>query len=129
MHAQYQPQRLQAARAENTRAENTGRRERAYAPAFDIYENDDHLLLITDLPGVSKDDVQLHVEKDRLTLEARRNKDEATPIVYRRVFALAPVFESDDIRAELAQGVLRVTLPKSKSVRPRAVPVRTPGAG
>ena len=99
---------------------------RTFAPPVDIYENDSELLVIADLPGVAKDAVQVHLDGERLTLEATRPVGETT-VCYRRVFTVAPIFDTEKVTARLERGVLKLTLPKSAAVRPRQIPVTAGG--
>jgi HSP20 family protein len=107
--------------AETARTEQT-RTARAIAPAVDIYENEHELLLLADLPGVTRDRVNIQFEPERLTLEATRPVGDAT-LTYRRVFTVAPVFDAEKVSATLERGVLQLRLPKSAAVRPRQIPV------
>lgn len=101
---------------------DTTRATRPLVPAVDIYENENELLLLADLPGVTKEQVNIQFEPERLTLEATRPMGDQT-ITYRRVFTVAPVFDADKVTARLERGVLRLTLGKSAAVRPRQIPV------
>lgn len=99
-------------------------------PAVDIYENADEILLVADLPGVSREAVTIDLNKDRLTLTARRaparpNTPEAEfgAFDYYRAFVVPPGLDAERIAAELRQGVLRVHLPKSAALKPRRIEV------
>ncbi len=102
------------------------------APRVDVYENEKEILLVADLPGVEKEDLNIQVEKDTLVLEARRAAaDERAPLFfeyrkrdYRRVFLLPPGLDYEKIDARLAAGVLSLSLPKQESLRPRRIAVR-----
>ena len=96
-----------------------------YAPPVDVHENDDELLVVVDLPGVSKDGLQIQLDKGLLSVEARRS---ATTDVkgrpdYRRVFQMPEGIDEGRIAAELANGVLRLHLPKSAASKPREIAV------
>jgi len=95
---------------------------RTVAPPVDIYENERELLVIADLPGISKDAVHIHLEPERLTLEAARTLGEQT-FSYKRAFTLSPIFDTDKVQAKMEKGVLTLTLPKSAKVMPRQIPV------
>jgi HSP20 family protein len=99
------------------------RTERAVTPAVDIWESETALRIVADLPGVKRDDLRLHLEAERLSLEARRAQSGEPPVVYRRQFALAPLFDAEQVTAALDRGVLTITLPKSKSSQPRQIPI------
>jgi HSP20 family molecular chaperone IbpA len=103
------------------------------APLVDIYENNDELLVVADLPGVAKDDLKVHVEKNQLTLEGRRTDGvdgeelavEYRPYDFRRVFSVSQGIDADRINAELTQGVLHLHLPKVPAAKPRQIPIKT----
>ncbi len=105
-------------------------------PAVDVYENEAELLLVADLPGVSRENVTIEVDAEQLLLEGRRKAakevDEAEeiarefrPLDFRRRFALPEGIDTEKITAQLASGILTVHLPKSAGVRPRKVEVKT----
>lgn len=103
----------------------------AVAPLVDIFENADELLVVADLPGVTQDKLSIRVEKGELTLEAQRSDaaeigvpTEGLPD-YRRSFVVPQGIDTDRIGADLQAGVLRVHLPKSASLKPRQIPIKT----
>jgi HSP20 family protein len=119
-------------RREQARAENVNERP-AVAPRIDVFENDNEILLFADLPGVSKDNVRIDLEKERLTIEARRTEtqEEGTellaeyrPFDYRRAFLVPRGIDRDKIDAELRAGVLRLKLPRADALKPRSIPIR-----
>jgi HSP20 family protein len=119
-------------RREQARAENVNERP-AVAPRIDVFENDNEILLFADLPGVSKDNVRIDLEKERLTIEARRTdtQEEGTELLteyrsfdYRRAFLVPRGIDRDKIDAELSAGVLRLKLPRADSLKPRSIPIR-----
>ena len=107
--------------------------QRAFAaPAVDIYENADELLLVADLPGVDKDELTIHFEKGQLTIEGRRKAGaegaaraiEFRALDFRRTFSVPQGINAERIAADLAAGVLRVHLPKADALKPRQIPVK-----
>ena len=105
----------------------------AVAPNVDVYENTDELLVIADMPGVAQDQMGIHFEKGRLTIEGRRARptQKWTPRLtegevqdYRRTFLIPQGIDSEKIAAELSQGVLTVHRPKHASARPRRIEVK-----
>lgn len=101
----------------------------AVAPAVDIYENAEELLVVADLPGVLQDHLSIRLEKGELTLEGRRSdaaelgSPQANLPDYRRSFLVPQGVDAEKISADLQGGVLRVHLPKSASLKPRQIPV------
>jgi HSP20 family protein len=101
-------------------------------PNVNMYETKAGYTLEADLPGVSKDGLDITLDATTLTLTARREKNTVTaePIYresltadYRRVFELDPAIDRSAITAKLEQGVLSVTLPKSEQAKPRKIAV------
>ncbi|RCK78691.1 MAG: heat shock protein, Hsp20 family [Candidatus Ozemobacter sibiricus] len=101
-------------------------------PLVDIYETDEGLTLLADLPGVEKDGLKVSVEEGILTLEgkvAERNRQglliqEFEPVNYFRQFELSEAVDQNRISAELKHGVLTLHLPKAEKAKPRQIEVR-----
>lgn len=108
---------------------------RLLVPRTDIYESKEHLLLMADMPGVKQDDVDITLEQNVLTIYGRVDSPEFPgyslshaeyPISdYKRVFALSNEIDRDGIQASVKNGVLKLTLPKSKRALPRKIAVQT----
>jgi len=105
-----------------------------WSPTVDIYEEGHNLLLQAELPGVNKDDVEVQVEGNVLTLrgERRQEKDnkenqyhrvERTYGTFKRSFTLPAGIDRDKIRAEYRDGVLRLTLPRAEEAKPKNIKV------
>lgn len=101
-------------------------------PAVDIYESEDELLLIADLPGVPAEGLRLALDRMNLTIQGsileNEGKEQATAsdgraTDYRRTFILPLGIDPDKIRAELADGVLRVHMPKAAARPPRQIQI------
>ncbi len=99
-------------------------RVRAYSPPVDVFESQEAIVLSVDVPGVAKDDVTLRLEKNDLSIQAMRRESLHGPIEYRRTFTIPQDIDGDAIAAELAKGVLTLTLPRKASAKPRTIPVR-----
>jgi len=97
----------------------------AVAPAVDIFENKEQLLIVADLPGVAKEDLSIHFDKGHLTLEGRIKSfgHDEEPFDYRRTFVIPQGVDAEKIAANLQNGVLRVTLPKPAAMKPRQITV------
>src|SRR3954454_11462417 len=97
----------------------------AVAPAVDIFENKDELLILADLPGVTKEDLSINFDKGHLTLEGRLREfgPDEEPFDYRRTFVIPQGIDAEKISANLQNGVLRVTLPKPAAMKPRQIAV------
>lgn len=106
---------------------------RAYVPATDIFETDDALTLLLEVPGVSKANVEVQIEHDVLRVEAKidyASYKEIEPIYteynighYARTFTLPNKIDRDAITAQVESGVLTLTLPKVKEAQPRRIAV------
>ncbi|NCC59806.1 MAG: Hsp20/alpha crystallin family protein [Verrucomicrobiae bacterium] len=101
-------------------------------PRADIYQNGDNVELELDMPGVSKENVQISLEGNVLTLTGRVNEApsewalihcESLQRDYQRAFELGADVDLDNIKATMNAGVLRVTLPKMATAKPRKIEV------
>jgi HSP20 family molecular chaperone IbpA len=105
----------------------------ALTPPVDVIEDAQGITLYADLPGVSRDRLDLQVEADTLTIEAEADltlpeglnsqHTEVGLARFRRVFTLSKELDADKVSAELAQGVLKLTIPKAGHAQPRRIPV------
>ena len=102
------------------------------APPVDIFETDDALTVVADLPGVDKDAVDIRVEDNILTIKGRANYSPQAEMLrqefslqgYYRQFQLSDEVDQDRISAECKNGVLTITLPKAEKSKPRQIKVR-----
>lgn len=110
------------------------RDERALLPPVDVVEDSTGITLYADLPGVSRERLNLRVEGDTLTIEGELALDvpqdmqashaEVQQSRYRRSFTLSKELDADKVGAELSQGVLRVRIPKAEHAQPRRIEVK-----
>lgn len=104
----------------------------AIAPRVDVYENENELLLIADVPGVDEKRLKIHLEKEQLTIEGQREEgrlgkplaSEYRTLDFHRTFLVHQGIDAGKISAELTQGVLRLHLPKAEGIRPRQIQVK-----
>lgn len=101
-------------------------------PNVNILENKDGYVLQAEMPGVSKDGLDITLEGNELTIEGRRAEDlvtaellyrESRPLNYRRTFKLNPAIDANRIEARIEQGVLTLRLPKLERVKPRKITI------
>ncbi|HTG43657.1 MAG TPA: Hsp20/alpha crystallin family protein [Verrucomicrobiae bacterium] len=101
-------------------------------PQVNITEGKDSYLLEAEMPGVSKDGLEILLEGNELTIIGRRSHDTAgAQLVYResierdfrRSFELDPTIDVEKISARMESGVLYLTLPKAEQVKPRKIAV------
>ena len=104
-----------------------------FTPAVDIFENDNELVLLADLPGVGTENLTIDLRDNTLTLtgEIEGNGDSGENAVvveygvgkYYRRFSLSEKIDQEGIDAKLADGILRLTLPKVGRAVPRTITV------
>ena len=106
---------------------------RLVAPAVDIYEANDALVIVVDMPGVPKDGVSAAVEAGVLTIEGTvsRLDPTETPLYaeyeladFHRCFTLGESIDAAGIDASLRNGVLTVRLPKAETAKTRKIEVK-----
>lgn len=112
------------------------RRTAGFVPPVDIYEEKDAIYVKTELPGVKPEQVQLHVENNILTLTGERklaneenregyHRVERTYGTFTRSFALPNNVASDQVEAEMTDGVLTVKIPKRAEAQPKKIAVKS----
>ncbi len=104
---------------------------RFYVPPTDVYETADALTVVLELPGVTRESVSIELKEDVLRVEAKIDfaKYEGLEPVYTeynvghytRSFALSDAVDRERIGAQLADGVLTLSLPKVAEARPRRI--------
>ncbi len=105
-----------------------------YVPAVDIFEDDDGIVVVADVPGASSDGVEVDLDSGTLTIGAQvadPRQDDESDIVrewdsgrYYRQFSLSDQIDQNRIEASLTDGVLRVRLPKVEQAKPRKIEVK-----
>ncbi len=105
-----------------------------FSPRFDVWEGEDELIVYGELPGVEASDLDLHFEKQVLTIHGKvsRHHNASRHIVseyaigdFQREFTIGESVNSDAISAELKNGVLKVRLPKAEEAKPRRIEIAT----
>jgi HSP20 family protein len=102
------------------------------APPVDIFENEDSLIVVADLPGVDRDGVDIRVDDDILTIrgnakyaqQANVLRQEFTLENYYRQFQLSDEVDQTKIAAESKNGVLTIMMPKAEKSKPRQIKVK-----
>jgi HSP20 family protein len=106
----------------------------AWVPPVDIYETADSIVLQAELPGISKEDINLEVKDNTLTLKGEKKfgkeaKEENYFRVeraygsFQRAFSLPSVVVHDKVKAEFKDGVLVIQLPKAEEAKPKQIKV------
>lgn len=98
---------------------------RVLVPRVDILESTAGLRLVADLPGTTDNDVELHLEKSALVLQARAPA--LGDAIWRRSFVLPRELDPESVKAHLADGVLTIDLPRKQEAQPRRIPVTFTG--
>lgn len=107
----------------------------AWIPSVDIFENKDQIVLEAELPGMNREDFDLSIENNVITLRGERRfekKDEGDNYhrversygTFTRSFTLPQTVSAEGAVAEYKNGVLRVTLPKHEEVKARRIEVK-----
>lgn len=118
----------------STQREGTREPERYVTPPVDIYETEDGLTILVDIPGVSKENLNISVEDDILSIEGKVPATEQDTDYewaeyrlnnYWRQFQLSSAVDREKIEAKLENGVLNLYLPKAEKAKPRKLEVRT----
>ena len=107
---------------------------RAMLPRVDVLEDDAGITLLADLPGVPKEQLDLKVEGDTLTIEghvAPQTPDALEPVYaevrvprYRRSFTLSRELDASRVEANLKNGVLTLRIPKQEHAQPRRIEIQ-----
>jgi HSP20 family protein len=110
------------------------RRRDSWTPAVDIYEGDEAFTLKAELPGFSKDDVQVEIKDNRLTLKGERKREsdvkeaqyhrvERVYGAFQRSIKLPAVVDAEKAEAIFKDGVLKLTLPKAEKAKPKQISI------
>jgi HSP20 family protein len=107
---------------------------RVFVPTADIYESQDALTVILEMPGVEKDNVDVRVEEGMLNIEGRLDLAKYQGLLplyteynighYARSFRLSSKIDQSKIAADIKDGVLSLTLPKAEEAKPRTIKVK-----
>jgi len=105
-----------------------------FTPDVDIFEQDNALVLVADVPGATSDGITLDLKENMLSLTAtvpsvdprwKPVYEEYEVGHYTRLFRLGEIVDRDKISAQVKDGVLTVTLPKVEKAQPRKIEVKT----
>lgn len=106
-----------------------------FTPAVDIFETDEQITVLADMPGVKANDLTIDLRDNILTLSGEAAHPEGENEVYMvreyetgtylRQFSISEVIDQSKIDAEMKDGVLRLILPKVEPAKPRKIAVKT----
>ncbi len=105
------------------------------APAIDMYQTDDEIVVKASLPGVKADEVQINITGEILTIkgetkQVEEKKDKAWHMreqrwgTFERAIALPTEVTADKAKAEFENGILTITLPKAEEVKPKIISIK-----
>ncbi len=118
-------------KTEGRRVPDTRESGKTLKPVVDIFETAEGLTVVADLPGVQKENVQIQIENEVLTIKATpKSKLSLEPIYqefklypYFRQFQLSDRVDQEKIKAEMKNGVLVIQLPKKEEAKPKQITV------
>ena len=117
-----------------TRSVNSEDSNESWAPAVDIFEKGDDLVIRAEVPGISRDEIEINVEHNTLTLRGERKQDvesgegqsyrsERTYGAFTRRFSLPTTVDAGHISATCKDGVLEIVLPKMEQAKPKRIEI------
>jgi HSP20 family protein len=104
-----------------------------FVPNIDILEDNDNIVLLADMPGVGKNNIDIRIEDGQLRIQGKVTKEELGEYVlseysvgdYYSNFSISADIDHDGIKASIKNGVLRVVLPKSDQSKPRKITIKS----
>lgn len=126
---------IQKREADTMQTTERTRSGKVFTPLVDIYENNDEMVVMADMPGVDEKTIDITLEQHVLTIEGQ-----VKPYIpegfnlsyweyeigdYRRSFTLTDTIDRDKIEASYKNGVLMLKLPKVEPAKPRKITVKT----
>jgi HSP20 family protein len=112
--------------------EATATRMNYITPLANIVESPDGYVLEAEMPGVSRDGLEITVDNGELTIVGRRKSYESPGVLlhgesrradFRRAFEIDPSIDTSKVTARIDQGILTLHLPKAEAVKPRKIAV------
>jgi HSP20 family molecular chaperone IbpA len=124
---------MNASNSMTNRSQENSSTEAALLPPVDVFEDASGITLFADLPGVTKEGLNLQLESDSLTIEGEMrlttpegmesSHAEVRLPRYRRVFSLSRELDSEQAVAEFRNGVLKLRIPKAQHAQPRKIEI------
>ena len=108
----------------------------SWTPAVDIFETDTEIVLKAELPEIKREDVQINIENNVLTLSGERKLEKETKKenyhriersygVFKRSFTLPTVVDQENIKATFVDGVLQMNMAKREESKPRQIEIQS----
>ncbi|HVF85102.1 MAG TPA: Hsp20/alpha crystallin family protein [Abditibacteriaceae bacterium] len=109
---------------------------RIWAPAVDVAENEREIVLHAELPGMKKEDIDIQLTGDTLTLRGERKRESSTRSehyhrlerqygAWQRIFQIETPVDAQNVAANYEQGVLTIRLPKQAAAQPRQIEIQS----
>jgi HSP20 family protein len=108
----------------------------SFIPAVDIYEDEHNIILTAELPGVEEKDLEVRVDNGVLTINGERKMEheekqqnfhrvERSYGRFSRSFTLPPAVDTENVKANFDNGVLKLTLAKREEAKPKQIPIQS----
>lgn len=105
-----------------------------WAPALDLYENKDSLIVTAEVPGLKREDIDISLHEDTLTIAGERTQEKPVETQnvqraerfygrFQRTITLPKAVASEQVKAAYKDGILTVTLPKAPEAKPRQIEI------
>jgi HSP20 family protein len=104
-------------------------------PRTSVFEYDDSVKLIMDMPGVSRENLEINYNRGELSISGKRegwDKDNMKACYcerfeggFKRIFSLDDTLDPEKIEAKISNGVLELNIPKMEAVKPRKIEIKT----
>jgi HSP20 family protein len=112
----------------------TGQLFTGWSPALDLYQSNDNVVAVVELPGMRKEDIEISLHDGTLTITGERNRESSSNGEkaerteryvgrFRRTVALPTRVDTGKVSATYRDGILTVTLPKAEEVKPKQIQV------
>jgi HSP20 family protein len=106
-----------------------------WSPSINLYDDRDHLVLKAEIPGMKKEDIDISLHGDVLTLSGERKEEKTYEKAetyraerflgrFQRIVTLPSIVDASKVQASYKDGVLTVTLPKSEEAKPKQIEVK-----
>ncbi|MFA6636361.1 MAG: Hsp20/alpha crystallin family protein [Candidatus Omnitrophota bacterium] len=113
---------------------SSGLMESAWSPTVDVLESKDNVMVKADIPGLKKEDIDISVHGDTLTIKGEKKnekdvkeknyvKTERFYGSFNRAFTLPSEVDAGKVKASYKEGVLEITLPKKEDAKPKQIKV------
>lgn len=115
------------------RSEGENTSTRAWTPVVDIMENEGELVVRAEIPGMHREDIDIEVTSESLTIRGERkfNQEENEKYIrverpygpFQRSFSIGVPVQSDKVKASYHDGILEIVIPKAEEVRPKKIQI------